>query len=54
MGSLNQSGDALPSGSTMKIIFEPLETLTSAAGLVSITNTDAASTEGLQQILNLQ
>ena len=54
MGSIIQNGGAIPVNSTMKIVFEPLETITSAAGLVSIRNTDAASTEGLQQHLNIQ
>lgn len=54
MGSVNQNGDALPQNSKMTIVFDPLETITSAAGLVSIRNTDAASTEGLQQHLNIQ
>lgn len=54
MGSINQNGGALPANSTFVVVFEPLETITSAAGLVSIVNTDAASTEGLQQHLNLQ
>lgn len=54
MGSINQAGDAIPQNSTMTVVFESLETLTSATGLISIVNTDAASTEGLQQHLNLQ
>ena len=54
MGSVNQNGDPLPQNSKMTIVFDPLETITSAAGLVSIRNTDAASTEGLQQHLNIQ
>lgn len=54
MGSIIQNGGAIPVNSTMVIVFEPLEAITSAAGLVSIRNTDAASTEGLQQHLNLQ
>lgn len=54
MGSVNQNGDPLPKNSKMTIVFDPLETITSAAGLVSIRNTDAASTEGLQQHLNIQ
>ena len=54
MGSIIQNGGAIPVNSTMVIVFEPLEAITSAAGLVSIRNTDAASTEGLQQHLNIQ
>ena len=33
---------------------EPIVNITSAAGLVTIVTTDAAGTDGLQQILNVQ
>ena len=52
MGSINQNGDAIPQNSTFKVIFEG--NVDSAAGLISIVNTDAASTSGVQQILRLQ
>lgn len=52
VGSINQNGGIIPQGSTYKVKFEG--NVNSAAGLVSIVNTDAASTEGVQQILRLQ
>jgi len=54
LGSIHQNGGALPKNSKMTAIFTPLEAVTSAAGLVTIINTDAAGTDGLQQILNIQ
>lgn len=51
-GSINQNGDAIPQNSTIVVKFEG--NVSSAAGLVSIVNTDAASTSGVQQILRLQ
>lgn len=52
MGSINQQGGAIPKNSTFIVIFEG--NVSSAAGLISIVNTDAASTEGIQQHLKLQ
>ncbi len=52
VGSINQQGEAIESGSTIKIVFTG--NVDSTVGLVSIFNTDAASIEGLQQILKLQ
>lgn len=52
VGSINQQGEAIESGSTIKVVFSG--NIDSTVGLVSIFSTDAASTEGLQQILKLQ
>ena len=52
VGSINQQGEAIESGSTIKVVFTG--NVDSTVGLVSIFNTDAASIEGLQQILKLQ
>ncbi len=52
MGSINQQGEAIPKNSTFIVIFEG--NVSSAAGLISIVNTDAASIEGIQQHLKLQ
>ena len=52
VGSINQQGEAIESGSTIKVVFSG--NVDSTVGLVSIFNTDAASIEGLQQILKLQ
>ena len=52
VGSINQQGEAIESGSTIKVVFSG--NVDSTVGLVSIFSTDAASIEGLQQILKLQ
>ena len=52
VGSINQQGEAIESGSTIKVVFSG--NVDSTVGLVSIFSTDAANTEGLQQILKLQ
>ena len=52
VGSINQQSEAIPSGSTIKVVFTG--NVDSTVGLISIFNTDAASIEGLQQILRLQ
>lgn len=52
MGSINQQGEAIPQNSTFVVKFNG--NVNSAAGLISIVNTDAASTAGVQQILRLQ
>ena len=54
MGSINQNGAALPANSKFIAVFEPITNISSAAGLVTIVNVDAADTDGLQQILNIQ
>lgn len=51
VGSINQQGTAIESGSTIKVVFTG--NVDSTVGLISIFNTDAASIEGLQQILRL-
>lgn len=52
LGSINQNNVAIPVNSTIKVVFTG--NVDSTIGLVSIFNTDAASIEGLQQILRLQ
>lgn len=52
VGSINQNGGVIPQGSSYRIKFEG--DVSSAAGLVTIVNTDAANKEGVQQILRLQ
>jgi len=52
MGSINQNGGTIPINSTIKAIFKG--NVSSAAGLISIVSTDAASSAGTRQTLNLQ
>lgn len=52
VGVINQQGDIIGNGSTIKLIFSG--DVDSTVGLVTIFNTDAASLEGKQQILKLQ
>ena len=52
MGSINRNGETIPINSTLKAIFKG--NVASSAGLVSIVSTDAASTAGTRQTLNLQ
>jgi len=52
LGSINSNGEPIPENSTIKVVFEG--NVNSTVGLVTIFNTDAASTSGLQQILKLQ
>jgi len=54
LGSIHQGGQAIPKNSKLVAVFEPIVNITSAAGLVTIVTTDAAGTDGLQQILNVQ
>ena len=52
MGSINRNGETIPINSTLKAIFKG--NVASSAGLISIVSTDAASTAGTRQTLNLQ